>query len=784
MEVVNFILLLIILFALLSLKNKVTTLQEKFNDFVKKPSVANKPVEPQKTTTEKSKPATTSVEVKPELKETPKPVEQVVAAKREDAPKPLGVKTISKPTPTPVTPKPRKPSFMERNPDLEKFIGENLLSKIGIVIFVIGMGFLVKLGIDNNVITEPLRVAIGILIGGVMIGIAHYLRKSFAKFSSILIGGALAVLYFTVALAFHEYQLFSQTAAFVIMVIVTVFTVLLSLGYNRKELAVLAVLGGFGTPFFISTGSGNITVLFSYLLLLNVGMLSLVYFKKWNIINYLCYALTYILFMGVFGSKFIGNEAETRSTILVFLTLFYFVFFIMNLVYNIKNKHKFKASEIVMLLSNTAIYFGFGLATITDYQEGLYNGLFTALVAVFNCVFALLFFKRKDIDKNLLYLLIGIVLTFVSLIAPIQLDGNNITLFWAAESVLLLWLAKKSNIKLIKATAIVVLLLMIISLLMDWQQNYSKWSTDILPVVFNKAFITTMVSLLALVGNVKLLQKEEEIEFWSINIVWKQNWVKVIGFIVLYLGLLMEFNYQLRLMELTKSYWYILLAIYHFIWVLALLLTDKYKPNKGLQILNIFLASLAILAYGTIVESIVSNARNIFMNDSYLLSGFLTHYVLLLLLLFIITTFYQKLHKQYGFQSNEGKIALWSLAVIGLIIASLEIGHIAIVMQNNGEISIAALQNTVVRSVYPVVWGVAAFVLMLLGMQYKLKTLRIISLALFCITILKLFFYDLAGNATGKIISFIVLGIILLIISFLYQKLKFIIQDDETIETK
>ncbi len=45
-------------------------------------------------------------------------------------------------------PEPPKPGFFERNPDLEKFIGENLANKIGIGILVIGIRFFVKYAID------------------------------------------------------------------------------------------------------------------------------------------------------------------------------------------------------------------------------------------------------------------------------------------------------------------------------------------------------------------------------------------------------------------------------------------------------------------------------------------------------------------------------------------------------------------------------------------------------------------------------------------------------------
>ena len=227
-----------------------------------------------------------------------------------------------------------KPSFMERNPDLEKFIGENLLSKIGIVIFVIGMGFLVKLGIDSNVINEGMRVVIGVVIGGGMIGLAHYLRNSFAKFSSVLIGGALSVLYFTIALAFHEYALIPQMGAFIIMVFITAFAVLLSISYDRKALAILAIIGGFGTPFFVSTGSGNSLALLTYILILDLGMLALVYFKKWNVINYIVYAFTYLLYASVFITQYALEDNVSAGGLFLFLTAFYLIFFVMSIIYN------------------------------------------------------------------------------------------------------------------------------------------------------------------------------------------------------------------------------------------------------------------------------------------------------------------------------------------------------------------------------------------------------------------------------------------------------------------
>ena len=60
-----------------------------------------------------------------------------------------------------------------------------------------------------------------------------------------------------------------------------------------------------------------------------------------------------------------------------------------------------------------------------------------------------------------------------------------------------------------------------------------------------------------------------------------------------------------------------------------------------------------------------------------------------------------------------------------------------------------------------------------LGMTFNCESMRMISLSTFGIVLLKLEFDDLVGMPTiGKIIVFIILGLILLILSFLYQKLK------------
>lgn len=678
-------------------------------------------------------------------------------------------------------PKEKAKSFMERNPDLEKFIGENLLSKIGIVIFVIGMGFLVKLGIDNNFITEGMRIMLGVIIGGGLIGLAHRLRKSFMAFSSVLIGGGLAVLYFTIAIAFHEYQILSQTAAFIIMVAITAFGVLLSISYDKKELAILALIGGFGTPFFLSTGEGNVPVLFTYILILNIGMLTLVFFKKWNIINYLSFGFTIVLYVGVFTTKYWDNPDELRLTMFLFLTAIYLIFYGMALLFNIRKHEPFQYAEIGQIFTNTAIYFGFGLALVSDYREGILNGAFTAFVAVINFIIVFVLYKRENIDKNIIYLIIGLVLTFVSLIAPIELNGNHITLFWAFEAVILLWLYTKSKIKLMEVAAMVINLLLLVSLVMDWQQNYFPTGDYVqLPILFNRVFITTLIVLGSLAGSLTILKKFSPTDIIASIPVKELKGLMQIAFLAtLYFGILFELNYQFIDAEFPVSKSMILLGIYNFTYMSALMLFARKPQTPKWNNVLLGLSSVIMLSYITVYLNSVINARDLMLNQPEISSGYYLHYILLGGFFFLSGLVLRQINKQFSWASSIGKTALYVFSILIVTVISAEVIHISIIYQFEPGVYNGHSLRDAMKSVIPAVWGVSALLLMVTGMRFKLKPLRIASLALFLITVVKLFVYDLKGNTTGKIVSFIALGVILLGVSFLYQKLKFIIQDDE-----
>jgi uncharacterized membrane protein len=679
-----------------------------------------------------------------------------------------------------------KKTFFETYPDLEKFIGENLINKIGIGVLVLGIAFFVKYAIDQNWIGPVARAGIGILCGGILIAIAHRMRKSFNAFSSVLVAGGLAVLYFTITIAFQQYGLFNQTVAFAIMVVITAFAVLLSLAYDRMELAVIAIIGGFATPFMVSHGDGNYVVLFTYLLILNTGMLTLAYFKRWNLVNIVCYVFTIILYGSWLSTKVVNTPNAPYLGALIFATLFYFIFFLMNIIYNVKERAKFLSIEISILLSNTFLYYAAGMLTLKEIHSGDYQGLFTVLVGVFNCIFAFSLYKNERVDRNLVFLLIGLVLTFISLAAPVQLEGNHITLFWSVESVLLLWLSQKSGIKLIKIASLVVLFLMICSLLIDWSQLYYTYSTTVLHVIINKAFITSIVSIFCIFANIRLLKNETD-DFFA----FKEFPVKlykialyIISALFIYISILNELTYQLEHYVDFYQNRNIILACYNLTFLAALLLITRRIVSDLLQGLMIMLSAIAVLVYFILLNDSIIEVRDAYLTaqPSYL-GFFLAHYYLAGMLVVSLLLVMKRLSARFQNNVSQQRFVLWAFTFTFVYIASAELDHLVVLLGYHAGSSIDSIVDQNHKIGYPILWGVCSFLMMFAGMKSKKRDIRILSLSLFFITLLKLFMWDIRGvSEGGKIGAFISLGILLLIISFMYQRLKKLILDDDALK--
>lgn len=685
--------------------------------------------------------------------------------------------TIHRPVKTrdfePAKPLEPKPSFFERHPDLEKFIGENLINKIGIAILVLAIGFFVKYAIDNDWIGLVGRVGIGIVCGGILIGVAHMLRNSYKAFSSVLVGGGLAVFYFTITLAFQQFHLFSQTTAFIILIVITIFAVLLSLLYDKQELAVTALVGGFASPFMVSNGSANYNGLFIYLLILNTGLLIIAYYKAWRVLNIVSFGFTVIVFSTVLYTL----TPATYHFGFIYASIFYTLYFVINVANNVRENKKFIASDFSILLLNTGLYFAAGLYLLTMMHDEQYRGLFCVSLAVVNLVLSYILFRNRKVDTNILYLLIGITLTFISLAAPIQLHGNNITIFWASEAVLLYWLYQRSGIQLMKITSLLLWIAMLLSLSMDLYQTYAM-TNQALTIIANKGFITTLCAAVSSFLLAVLVNRDQSKQAYAA--VFSEQLFGIAALVLLFLSGLLEINYQFLNhfpdTGLNTLYMMVYTPVFVFIYYT---LSPKIQVINFADSVKLTILLICVIVYLVLTPQYYSLQRLMLEGGKLSTSHFIAHWIAAV---FIGLLFYRVIRLcQQTMDEGLKKVFTWVLSAGVVLFLSYEVSLMSNLMFFSKANTIDQIETVYVKTGLPVLWGLLSFALMWLGMKYKLKAMRVASLTLFSLTLLKLFLFDIKNIPVwGKIAAFFCLGVLLLIVAFMYQRTaKKSIADDE-----
>lgn len=738
----------------------------------KEPAIAVQPVFKQEKT------ADLFAELKETIKETPVVPEPEI--KFESLYKPLPVSIQADTTHEKTEEKapasaPLNPFTVNNGKDIEKFIGENVASKIGIAVLVLGISFFVKYAIDKDWVHESGRVIIGLISGCVLIGPAHRYRNTYRSFSSVLMGGGLTVFYFSIAFAFHQYHLVGQTAAFIYMVAVTAFAVFLSLFYNRQELAILATIGGFITPFLVSTGQENYVALFTYLCILNSGMTALSWFKKWPAINTISLFFTTIIFGGWLLKRITGddNAVFPAQHALGFSIIFYLLFIAMNIINTIRVKGRFASFDFIILLSINFLFYAAGIAILGYYNNSNLQGIFTLSLGIFNLLLTAVFYDNKNADKNFVALLTGLSITFISLTAPVWLRGNHITLFWAAESVILFWLWQKTKYPLLKYASFILMVLMLGNLAINWVSIYIL-PNNILPVLINKGFITGVAVSVALLLYNKLLRKEtDELYATGTSVSSFRKGLLITTISVLFFTGLLETYYQFitRVKEVSVHTQFTELYTFAFAAVLLVIFRKSRVFQQLKTVVTLFCT--AIFLFNSQVTQSVSEDLLAGKADGFL---FVSHWLAAALLLWLLVDF-----ARYIFRSRmESRVAFtWIACTAIILLLSIEMYNLMLWSGYTTGSDRAWWENLYYKAGLSILWSVSSFLLMWLGLKYDFRTWRIISLSLFTITLGKLFLYDIRNIPPGgKIAAFILLGCLLLAVSFMYQRLKRIIMNN------
>lgn len=684
---------------------------------------------------------------------------------------------------------------------LEKFIGENLINKIGIVITVIGVAIGAKYAIENKLISPLTRIILGYLIGIGLLATGIKLKQKYVSYSAVLVSGAIAIFYFITYAAYLFYDMLPQSVAFALMFVFTAFTVVTANHYNKQVISHIGLVGAYAVPFLLSDGSGRVAVLFSYMAIINIGILVIAFKKYWKPLYYVSFAITWMIYISWFFNSYDSRQHIVLG--LLFTTLTFVTFYIILLAYKLIKKELYDAVDTLLLITNSFVFYGLGYAMLENHHTGSYLlGAFTVATALVHFLAGLFIYKRQPANSTLFYIVGGLVMVFITLAIPVQLDGNWVTIIWALQAALLFWIGRTKANALFEKMSYALMLLALISLIQDWimaytDSSYSGISTSFKPLI-NSTFMTSVLVLIAFI-----FMNYIHNNFKTVTPLFKNTLLTNIQaymlpvsiFILAYLPLRLEISTYFQQAYFKTmvigsnlyssntynpdlmSYGSIGVLIYTMVFLAGFSLYTRFRTKStSVALITVALNVVTITVFlvqglyeiSELRTSYVTRASNELFHVSYwnigiryislaVFAGFL--YVTYIVLKAPVLELVYKKFKA---------VAQLAIHAISLWVLSSELLHWMDLSGIHGSYKLGI----------SILWGCYSLLMVVLGIWKSNAWLRIGGMAVFAITLLKLFLYDIAHlNTIAKTVVFVSLGILLLIISFLYNKYKDQIHD-------
>ncbi len=694
------------------------------------------------------------------------------------------------------------PPMPAKKQNIEAFIGGKLITLVGILILVLGLGFFVKYAIDNDMIGPIGRVALGLLAGAALVGIAFRLKEKYKAFSAVLLSGGMATLYFSVYAAFSFYSLIPREMAFVVMVALTAFTVLAAVMYDLEIIGIIGLVGAYAAPALLSDDSGRVLILLSYMSIVNVGILILAFRKNWKILTQFAMYLSWAIFLGWFSNRYEYDKHFFIAT--GFGSLFFVLFYLMTVGFKLVRKFKFGVNDVIMLTINSFLYYGVCYRIFDDIHNGAFHGLMTVGIALIHVLFSMHTYRTSLADKRFFFLQIGLALTFIVIAVPVQLNGSWVTMVWSVGALLLYGIGRTQKVSFYEKLSYALVVLSLFSLFNDWAETLTyREALRYWDPVINITFLTSVLYLLSLAGILILAYRKkyryEPVANSVVTVIANYGMILIL-FVMTYAVLCREIYYyfgklfELSAVKTTGEFSYTMYDYdfeqFRFLWLFnftafylslfSFLVIRKWKHpvfHISSFVLN-FIAAFVFLfgvvyALGElrILYMLNQNAEYYVQGPFYIAIRYVCYAFASVLLFFswrLLRDLYPALVKYFNiFIHITALTALSAELTSWMVLASV-------------KESMHAVDDLSSRVWYSVLWGAYSLLLIAYGILKKAKYLRFAAIALFGVTLFKVAFFDLYDISTGgKIIVFVCLGILLLVIAFLYQKFKTIIFGDD-----
>ena len=611
---------------------------------------------------------------------------------------------------------------VKKENDFENFFLGNAFTIVGALALIIGIGFFMT--IIYTAVTPLMKTILGFIFGLCLIAISNHLGKSdnLKKYSEVLMGTGFSALFITTLCSAVLFKTFSPTACIFIAGII------LSVAYivadKQKTLSMIAIslIGGYLNIFFVD--NININMTFGYLIFLN--LLSVIYtFRNPDkeIINVINLVVTLL---------FIFIQTDTKEGLsFIFPVILWLVYLIFDLVKNLQNKDTDEGN--ILNWVNLGVLSFFSLIIFKENKLAIGITLIS-MAMVYNLILAYLITKSSEKFKPYLYsMLVTILLSIYFL-----LDGTSRIMAWSFFGLLIAFVVKKldreylSNWILVFFAPAIINIFFIDDVFFIEKEYVILWNNRLLAFLYP---ILGTCSSYFLLKDMKYSSAQKTSDI-----------LKFVSITLIYLWLFLELNnYIYSLQNLEGTMKIVPSVIVGFIYSLQM---KKFAMTNKLYIFEI---AANLIGCVSLVALLIAGWN--YKPVNAFVPMFNTR-VLAFTTAIGASICYARWTKEESFK--------YLATILGFILITCECFDF-----------IDKYYALEINYIVSIAWLIYSFAITTVGINANKSYLKNVGIITSILTVIRILFYDMSNvDILYKLIIFMLLGAILMIISYMYNKNK------------
>lgn len=645
----------------------------------------------------------------------------------------------------------------------ENFIGLNVLSKAGILLFIIGIILLGRFAFVN--MTDTLKGGIIYLLGFVLLAVGEiFHKKEKTIFSTTLLSGGVSTLYAAAATCYFAFDLYNVKVTFIICIIITIIAIALSNQVKSQIVCSFAAVGGYlpvVAIYMIGFGKAMADITFLpvssiYFCLFAIVLFFMTYNKKWYIAQFIGYALHLIAIGGIAKCAYTVKDIAGYEYALPLACVFAIASFVLYLLMpgtKILSRKELHTADSVLLGLNTvsgAISVSITIHNCIPNEDSANRAVGFVFIA-FSIIYAMLtyFSIKEKTESSAISTIVSSIsaLIFSMMVIPFIFGFEYAGIGWAVEGIIL---ALISIHKKIRISEIAGLVCMLASIYPAYELIYGN--SDILQL------ITVSIIICAFwVYVVNGFTSKDDSTFASVVYTALEIGVSVAT--ALYFGYLYNYICLSPLVTVTSYFTNAAITVIGFMVMFTLIRTGILRNKASVIVSDIAGIILFFVTFIIIDLSCeIKEAHTFYFNNTESKGLFILNIVLLLVINICVQLYFSKSVMDI---INRFKAPAWVYTII-ISVSSLMLITASIMYQFKVQFS-----NVIISTVYIAV----ACVLLVIGFKKNYTVVRTTGLILILCAFAKLCFIDtLHLDSTWKIASYFAFGAILICISYIYQR--------------